>query len=182
MAVRWTARRCRALGSWRRPALDAEAGFLLPLSLGAALVLLLTSLSVQTAALHGNHLAAAELEQRQRQDALDSAAQRVAAQLSGDHACLLPVASAAWIQPVPGCPSDLDPAPLLTGQVSGENYRLLEWRPPAETVAGAGREGTLRLELDGTGAGGSRRYALAVALVEPAMPVLHVVSVRGMGR
>jgi hypothetical protein len=152
----------------------------LPLAMVAAGLMLLCGLSVQTAALHGNHLAAAELKQRQQDDALASAAEQVAARLSGPYACLLPVASAAWIRPVPGCPADLDPAPLLDGQVSGQNYRLIEWRPPAEAVTGAGAEGTMRLEL--SEAGGSRRYGIAVALTDPAIPLLHVGSVRGMGR
>jgi hypothetical protein len=143
----------------------------LPLSLGAALLLLLSSLSVQTAVLHGHQLTAAELKQRQQDDALDSAAQQVAARLSGSYACLLPLDSAGWEPPVPGCPAALDPAPLRQGTVGGVGYRLVSWLPAA---------GELRLEL--LQAGGARRYALAVAPVSVEHPALHVVSVRGMGR
>lgn len=175
MAVPWTARRCRGLGSHRRRPPEAEAGFLLPLSVGAALVLLLTSLSVQTAALQGSALAAAELKQRQQEDALDSAAQRVAAQLSGAYACLLPQASAAWVMPVAGCAPGLDPAVVAVGQVGENDYRVVGWRP---ALGGeAARPGELWLEL--SDAGSRRLYALAVV---PGAGTPLVRSVRGLGR
>ncbi len=173
------------LGSGRHSAASrrsGEAGFLLPLSFGTALVLLLSSLSVQTAALQGSALAAAELRQRQLDDALASAAQQVAARLSGAYACLLPLLSTAWIQPVPGCAPELDPAPLLRGTVGSSGYRLVSWRPAGS--AGAGMPGELRLELVPEAT--ERLYAVAVAPVEPPAtasgPVLHVLQVRGMGR
>ncbi len=155
----------------RAPVPRAQGGFLLPLSFGTALVLLLASLSVQTAALQGTTLAAAELSRRQHDDALASAAQRVAAQLSGVYSCLLPLESAAWVQPVPGCAPELDPAPLQQGMVGGVGYRLVAWDPAA-----GGNPGELRLEL--AAAGGARRYALIVA----PEPNRRVLSVRGMGR
>jgi hypothetical protein len=134
------------------------------------MVLLLTSLSVQTAALHGNHLAAAELEQRQQEDALDSAAEQVAAQLNGAYACLLPVALADWVKPVTGCPPVLDPAEVAVGQVGKSAYRVVGWTPGLVGVAA--RPGELRLVL--SDAGSQRLYALAVA------PFVR--SVRGLGR
>lgn len=152
-----------------------DAGFVLPLSVGAALVLLLTSLSVQTAALQGSVLAAAELKQRQQEDALDSAAQRVAAQLSGAYACLLPQASAAWVMPVAGCAPGLDPAVVAAGQVGENDYRVVGWTPGL--VGEAARPGELRLEL--SDAGSQRLYALAVV---PGAGAPLVRSVRGLGR
>ncbi|MCP9840787.1 hypothetical protein KBY93_09085 [Synechococcus sp. J7-Johnson] len=152
-----------------------DAGFVLPLSLGAALMLLLTSLSVQTAALQGSALAAAELKQRQQEDALDSAAQRVAAQLSGAYACLLPQASADWVMPVAGCAPGLNPAMVAAGQVGENDYRVVGWTP---ALGGkAARPGELRLEL--SDAGSQRLYALAVVPGDGA-PLVR--SVRGLGR
>ncbi|MEA5399205.1 hypothetical protein VB734_04025 [Synechococcus sp. BA-124 BA4] len=152
----------------------------MPLSLATAMVLVLSSLSVLTAALHGNHLAAAELLERQIDDEMASAAEQVAARLSGPYSCLLPVASAAWIQPVTGCPVTLDPAGVLRGQVGQAGYRVVSWKPPANAMGGEGESGQLRLE--GVERGGSRLYGLGVALVAQDLPALHVVSVRRMGR
>ncbi len=176
MAVPWTVRSCRALGTWRGRAPEGEQGFLLPLAFGVSLVLMLSALSVQTVALQGSRLAAAELEQRRLEDALASAAEQVASSLSGEHACLLPLASSAWIAPVPGCGAGLDPAPLLSGRVGENDYRLVSWTPG---VPGAtGRPGELRLELSQGAV--QRLYALELAGEAP--QPLRVASLRGMGR
>lgn len=154
----------------------AEAGFLLPLSFGVSLVLLLSALSMQTMALQGSRLAAAELEQRRLDDSLVSAAEQVAARLSGSHACLLPLASGSWQSPIKGCAVGLSAAPVLNGQVEAVAYRLVSWTPGVP--GSAGHPGELRLELSQGKV--QRLFALEVAGAAP-MP-LHVVALRGIGR
>lgn len=116
-----------------RPRL-AEAGFLLPLSISASLLLLLSSLSLQLAVLHSRRLQMASGESRQAQDALASAAHRLAAALAGPYSCLRPLASSAWR---PGalplaCPAGLDPAPLWQSLQAGQTVRLAAWQPSAD--------------------------------------------------
>ena len=155
-----------------RPAFNnppaSEAGFFLPLSFGVGLVLLLSSLSVQTAALHGTHLHAAELRQRQADDALASAAQQVAAQFNGPYRCLLPTASSAW--PATGCGPGAGLAPLTSARLGGSRYRLLSWQPAT---------GQLRLALVGEGAA-SRQQGLFAQRLDPAWPA-QVLGVRSLG-
>ena len=56
-----------------------DAGFVLPLSITGALVLLLSSLSLQTLVLHTRQVQAAERTRLQAEDRLASGAQRLAA-------------------------------------------------------------------------------------------------------
>ena len=130
-----------------------QAGFVLPLSLTGALVLLLSSLSIQSMVLHTRQVQAAERVRLQAEDRLASAAQHWAAQLQGPLSCLRPLDSTHWqTQPLPvECPPDLDPKALQRVELAGETVRLLSWQPSAEG-------GVLRLQL---GEGGlQRRYGL----------------------
>lgn len=173
---------------------ERDAGFLLPLSIGAALLLLLSSLSVQTAAVHGRMQLAAELRLRQRADALAAAAELVAARLSGPGACLLPlsyseppqlVGPRTWPGPLEGCTQHFEPLELLEAVDSADPrwraYEVVGWRPGVA----AGEPGELRLRLApqlGEPRGGERRYALVVKRTAGAGSPLHVVGVRGLGR
>ena len=100
----------------RFPRQDGHAGFVLPLASAAALVLLLSSLSLQTLALQSRSRVRAQWLQRQQGDALASAAQHLAVQLEGPGQCLLRGPSEA-------CGAGPDPAELLPyaspAQVSG---------------------------------------------------------------
>jgi hypothetical protein len=132
----------------------AQAGFVLPLSVTGALVLLLSSLSVQSLVLHTRQVQAAERVRLESEDRLASAAQQWAAQLKGPFACLLPVASADWqARPLPAaCPPDLDPQALQQLQLAGETVQLLSWEPRTEG-------GVLRLQLSPSGL--QRRFGLS---------------------
>jgi len=132
----------------------AAAGFVLPLSLTGALVLLLSSLSIQSLVLHTRQVQAAERVRLQAEDRLASASQQWAARLEGPFACLLPVASADWqTQPLPAdCPPDLDPKALQQLEIAGETVQLLSWQPNTEG-------GVLRLQLSPNGL--QRRYGLS---------------------
>jgi hypothetical protein len=167
------------------------------LSFAVSLLMLLSALSVQTAALHARSLVVAELRQRQQEDALAAAAQQVAARLSGSHACLLPLAytepaaaggKSGWDPPLQGCPADLDPLALVEGTEGEHFYTVVAWRP-GDPVSG-GRPGDLRLRLAAPAGerqsngqqGLERLYALSVEPLAAGAGALHVVNVRGMGR
>jgi hypothetical protein len=159
-----------------------EAGFLLPLSFGVSLLLLLSALSVQTAALHGSTLAAAELHQRQNEDALASAAEQVAGRLSGAEADLLPVPypSKDGAASLPGWSS------MGQGEVNGRGYAVVSWQPgqPQQPDGSGGVPGLLRLRLSGAAPGAEgpeRQFALSLA-AGATEGALRVVNLRGMGR
>jgi hypothetical protein len=145
--------RCRRL---RRPL--AEAGFLLPVSLSASLLLLLSSLSLQLAVLHSRRLQVAAGERQRGEDALVSAAHHLAVALNGTYGCLRPLPSSLWhtgALPL-DCPQGLDPAPLLQITEAGQTVHLSSWQPN-------GDGGQLLLQL---GDGGlQRRFALTLTPV-----------------
>jgi hypothetical protein len=159
-----------------------ETGFLLPLSFGVSLVLLLSALSVQTVALHGSTLAASELQKRQNDDALASAAERVAGRLSGAEADLLRVP----YPPAEGTPGLPGWSGLAHGQVNDRSYTVVTWQPgqPQQPNGSGGVPGLLRLRLSGAAPGAEgpeRQFALSLAGSAPDA-ALRVVNVRGMGR
>jgi hypothetical protein len=138
----------------------AAAGFLLPLASGAALVLLLTGLSLQAAVLHQRELAAEALRQRQEEDALASAAQRLVAQLDGPYRCLQALPLPQWSAAAPACAAPITAAQLAALQEpreAGLPLRLLAWEPGAQTTV-------LRLGVIPQRAGGpaaQRRFHVA---------------------
>ena len=95
---------------------DAHAGFVLPLASAASLVLVLSSLSLQSLTLQSRSRVRSQWLQRQQGDALASAAQQLAVQLEGPGQCLLRGPSLE-------CGTGPDPARLLPSsspaQVSG---------------------------------------------------------------
>ena len=116
----------------RRLRREQEAGFLLPLSCAAALMLLLSSLSLQTASLQARRQLLLELQQRQQQDLLASAAQQLVGRLKLQHPCLLEHDVAAWA--AAPCLGGVDPQGLAAGVIGEHSYRLLSWQPTADGV------------------------------------------------
>jgi hypothetical protein len=135
---------------------SSQEGFVLPLSIIGALVLLLSSLSMQSMVLHTRQVQAAERVRLQAEDQLASAAQWWATQLQGPFSCLRPLASANWqTQPRPAeCPPDLDLKVLQHVELAGETVQLVSWQPSAEG-------GVLQLQLDQGGL--QRRYGFSRA-------------------
>ena len=126
----------------------AEAGFLLPLALSAAFVLLLSSLSLSAAALQAHQLRGAQRTRQQADDQLASAAHQLAADLQGPYRCLLSVPSSQWppsgaLQP---CSPELDPQQLLRRIEAGATVWLRRWQPDA-----SGSGGELWLQLGESG-------------------------------
>jgi hypothetical protein len=125
-----------------------QGGFLLPLSLTAAFVLLLSSLSISAAALQAQQLHGAERSRQQARDELASAAHDLAAKLQGPYRCLLGVPSAQWpiaAQSSP-CPAGINLQPLLSSSTSPHPVRLNKWQPD-----GTGSGGVLWLQSGSTG-------------------------------
>ena len=137
-----------------------DAGFVLPLSITGALVLLLSSLSLQTLVLHTRQVQAAERTRLQAEDRLASGAQRLAADFQGRLACLKAVPLAGWrLQALrEPCPAGLDPDELQRLWIDGQPLQLAGWTPQLEGG------GALQLELPDGGL--TRRYWLGTAGVK----------------
>ena len=150
---------CSAHGSQDSPMVQhvdpaADAGFVLPLSITGALVLLLSSLSLQSMLLHTRQVQAAERRRLQAEDLLASAAQRLAADFQGQLACLKAVPLAEW--PVQAqrepCPPGLNPDAFEQLRIHGQPVKLASWTPQSD---GAGQ---LQLQIPDDGL--TRRYWL----------------------
>mgnify|MGYP003342006177 CR=1 FL=1 len=100
-----------------------RSGFVLPLSITGALVLLLSSLSLQTVMLHGRTVQAAERARLQAEDQLASAAQQLAAHWQAGR----------------------DPEAALPLTLAGQSIELRRWQPDGQGG------GALRLAVAGSG-------------------------------
>jgi hypothetical protein len=128
-----------------------EAGFVLPLSITGALVLLLSSLSLQSLVLHTRQVQAAERMRLQAEDRLASGAQRIAADFQG------PLAEWRLQALREPCPSGLDPDALQRLWIDGQPLQLVGWMPQPGG-------GALQLQLPDGGL--KRRYWLGTAGVK----------------
>lgn len=137
-----------------------EAGFVLPLSITGALVLLLSSLSLQSLMLHSRQVHAAERTRLQAEDRLASGAQRLAAEFQGRLACLKAVPLEDWrLQAVrEPCPAGLNPDALHELWIDGQPLQLAGWTPYPDGA------GALQLQLPDGGL--MRRYWLGAAGVK----------------
>ncbi len=135
-----------------------NGGFVLPLALTAAFVVLLASASLHTLALHARHRAQLNSAQRERQDRLRSAAQAFAQQAINHESCLLLWPSSEWHGLREHC-LDADPARLRQGVVDGELWSLVDWTPSED-------RGRLQLRL-ADGDNGAFGFT-----VDPAIPAV----------
>lgn len=109
-------------------------------------MLLLSSLSLQTAALQARRQLQLELQQRQQQDLLTSAAHHLLGRLKRRHPCLLALPAADWA--AAACLAGQAPEALRSGQLGEHGYTLLSFEP---TASGA----ELRLALAAGGPSGA---------------------------
>ena len=123
----------------------------LPLALTTSALLLLSSLSLQTLALHARQRTSQALVTAQARDAERSVAMAFKQHAAGAHACLLALPSSEWDLPA-GCPG-ANPAALQSGRVADRDWQLLDWQPHG-VMAGTlrlqwsdGRQSRLDLEL-----------------------------------
>ncbi len=114
-----------------------QQGFALPLALTASALLLLSSLSLQTLAMHTRQRSRQALVSAQTRDAERSVTMAFQQHAVGAHACLLALPSSEWDLSA-GCPG-LNPALLQSGRVADRDWQLLAWQPQG------GRAGTLQL-------------------------------------
>ena len=126
-------------------------GFALPLVLTSSALLLLSSLSLQTLALHGRQRSAQLFATAQFRDAEHSVVMLFRQHLVGVYACLLALPSSEWDGPE-HCPG-VNPGLLQSGRVADRDWQLLDWQPQG-TRAGLlqlrwsdGRQSRLDLEL-----------------------------------
>ena len=115
----------------------ASKGFALPLVLTASALLVLSSLSLQTLALHARQRSHQALATAQARDAERSVAKAFQKHAAGTHACLLALPSSEWNRSE-HCPGE-NPALLQSGRVDDRDWQLLDWQPKGT------RAGTLQL-------------------------------------
>lgn len=117
--------------------MSPQDAFVLPAAAGLALVLLLTGLSLQAAVLHERTLLNATLEERQGEDALASAAQRLVHQLDAGGHCLMERPLAEWSQLAPACVPAISQEQLERWrelEEAGQRVSLLAWDPAGQTT------------------------------------------------
>jgi hypothetical protein len=132
-----------------------QSGFLLPLATTGALVLLLSSLSLQTAVLQSRRVLLLQAQRQHQEDQLTSAAHRLGAELTGPYRCLLALPSDQWPQAATaGCPAGVDPAGLLALLQQEHGVALSRWQP---STTG----GELQLQLGANGPTASWGLSLA---------------------
>ena len=128
-----------------------QRGFALPLALTTSALLLLSSLSLQTLALHARQRSHQALVTAQTRDAERSVAMAFQQHAASAHACLLALPSSEW-EGSAHCPG-ANPAALQSGRVVDRDWELMSWQPNG-VMAGLlqlrwsdGRQSRLDLEL-----------------------------------
>ena len=114
-----------------------QRGFALPLALTTSALLLLSSLSLQTLALHVSQRSSQALATAQARDAERSVTMAFQQLAAGAHACLLALPSSEWDRSE-HCPG-VNPALLQFGHAADRDWQLLDWQPQGA------RAGTLKL-------------------------------------
>lgn len=103
---------------------------MLPLALGVSMLMLLSSLSLQTVALQGRFDQVNQAGRGRDEDALVGVAQRLVGELNRRHACLLSLPLSRWPQEGQSCAS-LPQQQALLGEPGSFGGRLLTWSPGA---------------------------------------------------
>ena len=102
-------------------------GFVLPLALSTAAVLLLSSLSLQTLAMHGRQRSRQLLTTAERADARQSVAMDFLQRASAANRCLLALPSTQWGDS--GVCPGADPQQLQAGLSDALAWQLSSWEP-----------------------------------------------------
>ena len=129
----------------------ASKGFALPLALTTSALLLLSSLSLQTLALHARQRSHQALATVQARDAERSVAMAFQQHAVGAHVCLLALPSSEW-DGSEHCPG-VNPALLQSGRIPDRDWQLLAWQPKGASTGtlqlrwSDGRQSRLDLEL-----------------------------------
>ena len=121
------------------------------LATSTSALLLLSSLSLQTLALHARQRSSQALATAKLRDAEHSVAMAFQQHAAGAHACLLALPSSQW-DASEDCPG-LNPALLQSGRVADRDWQLLDWQPQGKRAGilqlrwSDGRQSRLDLEL-----------------------------------
>ncbi|MEX1323439.1 MAG: hypothetical protein AB1Z21_04500, partial [Synechococcaceae cyanobacterium] len=146
----------RARGA-RRCSPPPQAGFLLPLALTVALLLMLSSLLLLTLALQSRLQAAVQRQRRLAEDQLMNAAQQWAGRVQRQ------------------CPEALAGGPLCGGLEAGEGYRLVSYAPGGDSDQGTG-DLVLELRVAEAPLNGARG-AFALHWQRPSLPPAEAAGV-----
>jgi len=103
---------------------------MLPLALTTSSVLLLSSLSLQTLALHQHQRSQHVLTTAQRRDERQSFRADWLQRATGSQTCLLAFSSENWADHRI-CP-DADPQPLMAGRLGERSWQLIRWQQPLD--------------------------------------------------
>ena len=106
-----------------------DSGFLLPLALSTAAVVLLSSLSLQTLAMHGRQRSRQLFTTAERADARQSVAMDFLQRASAANRCLLAMPSTQW-EDSGLCPG-ADSQRLQAGLSDALAWQLISWEPQA---------------------------------------------------
>ena len=104
-----------------------DSGFVLPLALSTAAVLLLSSLSLQTLAMHGRQRSRLLFTTAEHSDARQSVAMDFLQRASAANRCLLAMPSTQWVDS--GLCSGADPQQLQAGLRDALAWQLISWQP-----------------------------------------------------
>ena len=104
-----------------------SGGFVLPLALSTAAVLLLSSLSLQTLAMHGRQRSRQLFTTAEQADARQSVAMDFLQRASGSNRCLLARHSEHWGDS--GLCPGADPQQLQAGLGGALAWQLISWQP-----------------------------------------------------
>lgn len=147
---------------------------MLPLAISAALLMLLSSFSFQALALQQRAQLQLLFHQRQLEDQLHSAAQRLVGRLQRQHACLLALPLEQW--PAATCGPEaggLHPAVVL----APSGIQLLGYQPGVE-----GAQLLLRREAGGAAAAFLLHWQPAAGSVQAPVHGLQFLGLRGVAR
>ena len=159
-----------------RRGLPQPTGFALPMAVGGALLLLLSSSSLQLLAWQSRVQVVQQQRRLQLEDTLASAAQHQVAALAAEGPCLLGLELAQWAAAAASCGlSHGQLAALQQGQFGAQGYRLTAYRPAAVGAAPSSAELELVLTGDRPWRAG---YRLALA---PGGTALRVTAVQDLG-
>jgi hypothetical protein len=104
-----------------------SGGFVLPLALSTAAVMLLSSLSLQTLAMHGRQRSRQLFTTAEQADARQSVAMDFLQRASAANRCLLALPSTQWGDS--GLCSGADPQRLQAGLGGALAWQLISWQP-----------------------------------------------------
>ncbi|MEB3360754.1 MAG: hypothetical protein VKI42_01365 [Synechococcaceae cyanobacterium] len=160
-------------GGW--PGEGERNGFALPLALVVALLLLLSSLAMQTMILQVRSRRAVVLELRQAEDRLASAAHQLVGRLRERHPCLFGLNLAAWSVAGLSCGDSAEILGLIEAEAHGLAWTVIDWRPLP-----GGRQVDLLLQVPDPSGRAPRRGQFRVEL-EPTASLPRVLALRAQG-